>query len=377
MIIINVYIITTICVLLLGVLYKYKFKISIFNTSAIVEGKNVYLFITFVIMTLIMALRSPEVGVDTAPYTRIFNTIANSDSVIDAITNAPLTAPVYVLICYLLSLFNKDPQIMIIFSSIFVNLGLWIFIKKKSINPIISVFCWIGLSLYYCSMNGNRQCMALVLTLNALVYLSDNIKSIKGWLLIITAVGIHSTSLIICIAIAGILLTEKVKNTLLIFYISFGMSTVISIGYSSFVKLFIKFFPWYSMYNNGESSYSIIKGSGGGRIIVIYLFLLLICFLWLFTYKTKQTDIDEFHKKMLPALIFGAVFGIFNCKNELINRILWFYTSIYITFIPCSLKKYRKIGYLFTIVVVIALFAYSILTLLENQNGVVPYKTFW
>lgn len=375
--IINIYIITTICILLLGVLYRYKFKIVVFNTDVIIDGENVYLLLTFAIMTLIMALRSPEIGIDTAPYARIFDMIANSESIFDAITTAPLTAPIYVLICYLLSLFNKDPQIMIVFSAIFVNFGLWIFIKKKSINPVISIFCWIGLSLYYCSMNGNRQCMALVLTLNALVYLTENIKSIKGWSLIIIAAGFHSTSLIVCVAIAGIMLAEKVKNTTLVFYISLGVSVIISIGYSTLVKIFIKFFPWYSIYNDGESSYSIIKGSGGGRIIIIYLFLLLICFLWLFVCKVKRNSIDDFHKKMLPSLIFCAIFGIFNCKNELINRMLWFYTSIYITFIPYTLKNYKKFGYLFTIVVIIVLFIYSALTLLENQNGIVPYKTFW
>lgn len=377
MIFITIYLVTTVVVLLLGLLVKLKFKFNALNMTYSIHGINIYLIVTFVIMTSIMALRSPEVGVDTAPYTRIFNTIANSNTFIEAIKTAPLTAPIYVLICYVLSIFSKDSQIMIVFSSFFVNIGLWHFIKKESVNPVLSIFCWIGLSLFYCSMNGNRQCMALVLVINALIYLTENIKSIKGWIMILLAAGIHSTSLFIIIAIFGIVFSEKVKNPMLIFYGSFAISFCVSIVYSPLIKMFIHFFPRYAMYLSGESSYSILEGTGGGRVVIIYLFLLSLCFLWFFAYKKNKIELDKFHKKMFPALIFGAVFGIFNCRNELINRMLWFYISLYITFIPYILKKYYKIGHIFTVATIGALFVYSFLTLIENQNGVVPYSFFW
>lgn len=64
-----------------------------------IKGEKVYGLIVCVSFTFIMALRDISVGVDTAPYSRIFNTIANADGFIVAIKEAPLTAPD---LCYFL-----------------------------------------------------------------------------------------------------------------------------------------------------------------------------------------------------------------------------------------------------------------------------------
>ena len=81
---------------------------------------------------------------------------------------------------------------------------------------------------------------------------------------------------------------------------------------------------------------------------------------------------------MLPAVLFGAIFGIINSKNILINRLLWYYLGIYTLFIPDVLVKYKKNKrIILTIGITIVLFGYSVLSLKENQNGVVPYRFFW
>ena len=83
-------------------------------------------------------------------------------------------------------------------------------------------------------------------------------------------------------------------------------------------------------------------------------------------------------QSVLPALLFGAIFGIINSKNELINRLLWYYLGIYVLCIPSVLSKYKKFERLIlTVGVVAVLLTYSIISLRENQNGVVPYSFFW
>ena len=84
------------------------------------------------------------------------------------------------------------------------------------------------------------------------------------------------------------------------------------------------------------------------------------------------------NKKMLPAVIFCSVFGAFNCKNELINRMLWYYLALFIVFIPNLLYKCRKTQRtLLGAGIIFVLLVYSFLSLRENQNGVVPYVPFW
>lgn len=371
---ISTYIIFTIIAVLAGVLCRVQLTNG---NSYRISGEQFYLYIMFVIFTLLMALRSMEVGVDTSPYSRIFGIISDASSYKDALNNAPLSAPIYILICRTLSFFSKNPQIMIVFSAIFVNVGLFKFIKEVSCDVMLSTYCWIGLTLFYYSMNGNRQCMALVLVLNSLYFLTKDIKSKKGWLLMVIAVGIHSTCLISLIAVLGIFLADKLRDTKIVFIVTAIGSAVIALLFNRIVPFFINLFPRYSMYGTGESKYSIFKSTGGGRIVLLYIFLIAICILWAIANKSIDIATDSFHYRMLSAVVFGAVFGIFNCKNELINRMLWFYIALFISFIPASIEKYNGvIKITLRIGVMLLLGAYSILSLLENQNGVVPYFLF-
>ena len=321
-----------------------------------IKGEKVYGLIVCVSFTFIMALRDISVGVDTAPYSRIFNTIANADGFIVAIKEAPLTAPVYVIFCKALSYISKDPQILIIASALIINIGLILLVNKVSVNVSASYLAWIGLTLFYCSMNGSRQCIALVLALHALVLLSDNIKNKRAWWLFAIAIMIHSTAIILV----------------------FAIGVVIAVGYGIGVKLLLHFVPRYSMYTMDGSTYSIFNSTGGGRIVLLYIILFGIDMLWILRKQNTNKSEDEFVEKMLPALLFGAIFGIINSKNELINRLLWYYLGIYVLCIPSVLSKYKKFERLIlTVGVVAVLLTYSIISLRENQNGVVPYSFFW
>lgn len=372
---IGIYLANMVLVLVLSVICNYRFKGF---AGREISGEKVYLICSFIFMTCIMAFRATSVGVDTAPYSRIYTIIGESSSYFEALELAPLTAPIYVILCRILYCFSSDAQILTIVSSILVNIGLFVFIKKVSDDVAISTFSWLGLTLFYYSMNGNRQCLALILVLNAFVYFTKNILSKKGWLLFVIAVGIHSTALIALIAIIGIIVANKLKENRLVFIVSSIGSMFISLFFSSMVTLFTYLFPNYAMYTTGESNYSVLVSTGSGRIVLLYLFLLMICILWLICSKKGRIDPNQFHCKMFPAIVFGVVFGILNCKNELINRVLWFYLALFVSFLPSTIKKYK--GYMQVAVkvgIIVILGTYSILSLLENQNGVVPYTAFW
>lgn len=371
----NIYFANILIVLLTSFICKYKVKGL---GGRVIDGKRIYNLIVCGTFSLIMALRNVNVGVDTAPYSRIYTTIANTGSIFDAIKNAPLTAPAYVVLCKVLSYISKDPQIAIIVSSLIINFGLMKLINKVSVNAPVSYLSWIGLTLFYCSMNGARQCMALVLSLYALVMLSDNIRDKKAWILFAIAVLTHSTALVLLVAIGGLTLAEKIHDNKMLFIISGAASFIIAFGYGVGVRLVLRFIPRYSMYTSGESIYSIFNSTGEGRIILLYLVLFGIDILWMIQTHSDDRPERGFIEKMFPAVLFGAIFGIVNSKNELINRLLWYYLGIYVLFIPSVLAKYKKYErFIFTVGIVAVLLVYSVLSLKENQNGVVPYQFFW
>lgn len=371
----TIYFVNILIVILFAILCKYS--INVFN-GHIIEGRKLYGLIVCLSFSCIMAFRDLSVGVDTAPYSRIFGIIANNSSYMDAIQNAPLSAPAYVIFCKTLSYFSNDPQIVVIVSSLIINISLMMLVNKVSVSSPISYLSWIGLTLFYCSMNGSRQCLALVLALHALVALSENIKNIKAWILFGLAILTHSTALVLLFAIVGVMLSNKVADNKMLFIISSVLSILISFGYGIGVRLVLQFVPRYSLYTSGDSKYSIFSSTGGGRIIFLYLVLLGVSLLWMLKTYSNNAGSRGFIEKMLPAVLFGAIFGIVNCKNELINRLLWYYLGIYVLFIPSVISKYKQYEKLFLKVGIIGiLLVYSILSLRENQNGVVPYQFFW
>lgn len=218
-----IYIVNALMVILLSAVYSSKFKVT---SSLKISGKRVYIVVIFILFFCIMAFRAVSVGVDTSPYSRIYTIIGRSGSLRSALANAPLSAPIYVVFCWLLYHISSDPQLLIIASSLIVTVGLFKFIEKASDNIIISCNCWIGLTMFYASMNGNRQFMALVLILNAFYYLTFSITSMKGWGLFALAVGIHSTAIFSLIALLGVMLAKKLKANKLIFLTSVIISVV-------------------------------------------------------------------------------------------------------------------------------------------------------
>ena len=324
-----------------------------------------------------MAMRSTEVGADTAMYERIYQMIGQSNSLGKAINNAPLTAPVYVCFCWILSHISCQPQMLIFASSFFITIGLFAFIRKTSSNIVISSICWIGLTMLYASMNGHRQFMAIVIVLNAFYYLSENLADKKGWTLMLIATGIHISAIFSMVALIGVALANKLKKASNIFFSALVVSAIVSAFFSYAIKYVVWLIPHYAMYVSGTGKYSIFKEDGSGRIIVLYLFLFLVIILWMVAPRNNVKE-NLFNTKMLPAVIFGTTFGIFNCRNVLINRMLWYYVAIFISFIPSMINRYG--GWLKRIItygIVLGLYVYNIVSLLENQNGVVPYSFFW
>lgn len=372
---ITIYFVNIILVFITAITRKYNYKII---SRRALSGKVVSDFIICLSFTLIMALRSLDVGVDTGSYSRIYSIIGNSGSYLNALKNAPLKAPLYVLLCHGLNRISSDPQILLVVTAILINIGLFQFIKQTSPNSTESSLVWIGLTFFYFSMNGSRQCLAVVIALNAIYYLAVDWKSIKGWVLFVVAIGIHSTSMFLIVALLGIVLVNTMKDNWMIFNVSIIISVIISAAFFVGVKFFLKLFPWYSMYTSGGSQYSVFLSNGNGRIIILYLFLLVIVFLW--SVKARKTNIndDYFNSRMLPAVVFCCVFGILNCQNELINRLLWYYLGIFVSFVPSMFSKYNKYAKtLLTWGVLTLLLVYSIISVMENQNGIMPYSFFW
>lgn len=367
----SIYIIVILLIIMLQPITR--LKINFRNNT--IDGKNLYLFIILSIFAIVMGIRGVSVGVDTAPYTRIYENILSYSSLHQALKYGMENAPVYVIMCRIIGLFFKNPQWLSVFTAIIINIGLYIYIKKTSSNYFLSLFTWVGLTLFFFSMNGNRQTLSIVIAMNGFSYLVDNIKSKKGWFLFILSVGIHITSLFLVIGLFLIKFADLKKNKIGLIWYSVISSAVLSFLLSKIVSLFSSHFAHYGIYSNGVSKYSILSGTGNGRIFILYMFLLFICLLY---YLKFHKNNKLYNTKLLPALFFGVCFGMLNCKNELVTRMIFFYFGLFVSFIPEVINVFKeKDKILVSMFIVAVLGTYAILSLLLNQNGVVPYSTFF
>lgn len=343
------------------------------------RGKNIYLFLMAFLCVLCMGLRSQSVGYDTKLYVRNFLRIGSYPNFFSALSNESNSIPVYVLLCRFIYAISNDPQLHIFVEAVLINVGLFFFIKRTSNDYPFSTFLYFGLTLFYFAMNGARQSIAMVFCVNAIIILAENIRSMKGWILYFLAVGIHITSLISVGMIAGIIVYNKKMDKKIVTGIFTAAGFFAGSALMIFSRIFSSYFTHYEIYFNGNAVYDLLGSQGGGRIIIIYLYLAMFIIIWL----TQKIDVignkfDELFLRLVPGIAFGITLGIANSKNILINRMVWYYMIFYIPFIPYVTSRCTKNNKrIITVGTIVAFGTYSILFLRENQGAIVPYHLFW
>lgn len=371
-----VYIGMTVLSLVLAPICSQKFK---WSESKRFKGKNAYLSLMALICILCMGLRNQSVGYDTELYVRIFLRIGAYPDLLTALSRESNSIPAYVLLCRIVYQVSTDPQFHIFVEAVLINVGLFIFIKKASVEYSLSTFLYFGLALMYFAMNGARQTIAMVFCANAIIILTKNLKNIKGWLWLVLAVGIHMTSLISVGLIAGIMVYNKRMDKKIVTCIFAAVGAFTGSALLVLSSVFSGYFTHYEIYFNGRASYDLRGTEGGGRIVIIYIYLAMFVIIWLFQKVNKdKTEYDEMFLRLVPGIAFGITLGIVNSRNVLINRMVWYYIIFFIPFIPyvigrCS--KNRKM--ILTVGTVVVFFVYSILFMRENQGAIVPYHLFW
>lgn len=346
--------------------------------TRVISSGDLYLIIMAIIFTIIMGLRSQSVGIDTSLYVKNFLRIGGYQDLITALSKESNSIPVYAILCRLIFRIYSNAQFHIFVEALLINISLFIYIKKTSVNYIMSVFLYYGLTLMYFGMNGTRQTLSIVLCANAIDILNRNIKNYKGWILFVLAVGIHVVGLISIVMIAGMFISKR-KNIKIITGVFAGMGAVIGPIFFVLSNAIANYFPHYKIYFDGRAVYGLNSEEGGGRIIIVYLFLSVFILAW-FVYKGhKDTALRSIYfSRLIPGIAFGIFLGIFNASNILINRVVWYFVIFFISFIPYVIGRCpRYTREILSKSTVIAFLTYSFLFLRENHGAIVPYHFFW
>lgn len=339
------------------------------------NAQKTYLIIVFFVLFLVSGLRASSVGSDTLVYGMEFQRIASSSNFSEAFRSTTITAPVYVAYNWLIGHITNNYQVILLFNAAVVSLGVGRLIYKTSSSVAFSAFCFFGLAAYFQSMNGMRQYIAVVFAINAYVYFAQKgLKSVRGWLLFLVAVGMHSTALIFLIAIAGVCYVRvraDYKAAVKHFTIA-AVVCVLLIG--PLMDLFVRVFPYYALFLNG-TKYDILGSDSSGRIVVLYTFLAIIVLL---AYnklgKGRVSYEDNPAALFFPVVILAVVFGFAFTKSFLMNRLVWYFIIGFVSFIPYAFQKYStNARILMELTTVAALLVWCSVQLIEDKSSIVPY----
>lgn len=364
------YIILIIIILLLG---------GIFDVNKSQRYKKTYLIFIFSILTLISALRSSTVGVDTMQYVKAYNLINN--------------IPWYdydtlwyewgfFALCKILNYFTRDPQILIIISSIIIMSSVGRFIYKNSSNVVISSFLFLTLNLYFNYMNIMRQALAISIVLIGYEYLKEN-NFIKYVILVVLASLFHQSA-ICCLVLIIFKKLNYNKNIMLIW----GVITVGGfIFWKIFYKIAVTFLSKYEGYSQGIFGVSNYFGAIFEVAVSVSIFIFGIFIFRISKYGFNRVNLRgniKYKEKIeLLAWIISIMvfFSIITIRINIFNRITSYFLIFSIIWLAEAIEvvKDQKDKLLYKYAIVFFTFWYCIIILIlrPEWTGVVPYKLFF
>lgn len=336
--------------------------------SSFTLKNKIYIITVFVVLFLVSALRAKTVGTDTPSYYYRVSYIAKRG--IDFNLLLSQKAPLYDLIMFLFSKILPAKQLYQIVSSLIIEGLFACYIIKCSDNYFISTWIFLMQYLFFQSLNVSRQFMAVALVAYAISELIQSEKTKKAFIIMILAVGIHSTALV---ALPILLLTGKRERFLRIYT---GIISSLVILYPLLLKVFVSLFPKYSFYLNGR-----FFETGKNRKIILTLFQLLFWIYAIYIYNRNKKRMKEQDEKKYKCVLYisfiGIIIGFAALKSILITRLEYYYSISFLVLAPITIKYSGENKKIVSFSLIIIMSIPGLFLLQSGNGGILPYSFFW
>lgn len=329
-----------------------------------------HIFSALILIMLILAFRSENIGSDLLNYKMSFLELKNIDININLIIEyLSIREPIFIILNYITGVtFNWNFQGFIFITSFIQLFFVYKTFKKLNINkiPLTIPFAFYFCFIYIRSFSMVRQSIALSIVLYAYTFLEEkNYK--KFWFYSVIAIGVHYTAIITIL----IYFWSKNDKYSYIRKIILAITLVIVLFYSEF--LFTKIFE---IIGGKYSSMNFNMELGWGNLLIRLPLLLLI----LLNYESM--------KKIYPGIvvfiniylldIFIAHFKYLNVQFERFTMYTFMSLIFILPFLYKSMKKkYGIIISIITPLIFIIWFAYNLYYYTNiNPYNIMPYETF-
>lgn len=284
--------------------------------------KERFLFFSFLVFTLMAALRHYSIGNDTLAYERLYEQIATYRTLFET-SRFEIG---FVKLNQLLSSISPSPQFLIIVTSLIVFITFYLEIRDNSGNYLISVLLFLSCGLFRFSLSAIRQCLALCILIFAIHYLKKN-KYVICVGLCIAAFFFHKSAIVAALLILASSINWNKYVYRSIPFISLG----ISIFAKSFLLRIIADFGDYGRYLTGIYS-------GGTRTATLFIIAMEVISIIVISIPRDRENHNEFYIKLSYCRL-GLLIASINLNA--IDRLADYFMIFEIIALSNSLEKYK------------------------------------
>ena len=345
--------------------------------------KKFFLIYVCMVLIIISAIRSVDVGNDTLQYWRAFTRISELP-VKDLWTTR--YEPGFVILCYLLGLISDNPQILLVVTSFIIFIPFFIFFYRNSEDVVLSSYLFVSLSMFGLYLSMMRQAIAIAIILMGLEFFYKKKKYFIFFLFCLLAWQFHNSALIASV----ILLYPLIRKwTIKKIGVAIALIPVIFVLANWFFEIFAGVFGYlgYADSQFFESNYfaAVIKG----LMNAAYLWLLVACGGVSKEPLKRGIDgkisvVDEnnlFFDTFLITIFFVQLFFLVcGIRIVIMERVGYYYSVFALIIIPRAIKNSfaKRDRFIISYFIIVVTFLYWIIVafLRPKWLGVVPYSIF-
>lgn len=329
------------------------------------QSKNfVYLF--FLLILLLQALRASTIGNDTETYIYIFNAVR------DGFTYGRIEKGFLFIVKLCATIFDNS-QAFIAVTSIFIMIGYMLFVAKRTKLSWLSVFLFISAGLMRFSFSAIRQNMAIIIFLYSLRFIKRK-RIVPYTICIILAATLHQSAILL-------LLVYFVDRIEIKRFVRLGIPIAIgsTIVFPEVIRLVVGLLPAYARYMTSIYATGVTLAAVMQLLISISEFFL--CYYLYLINSNKRTETLVDNSFFLKMVFIKMSLLLISLRLNNIDRMAEYFSVFEIVLVPNLIMTInsRKNRSLYIATVVVCFLAYVTIWYYghpETQT-VWPYRAYF
>ncbi len=288
------------------------------------KGKNynrLCISIFFLILLLLLSMRSVNTGIDLKNYKYFFNSISNL-SLHESLNYSEKGEPLFYLLNKVISIIsNNNFQVFLTVVAIISILPIYLFYYNKSDNALLTIALFLTVAPFTIFFSGLRQSIAIGIIVFSFKYIENN-KIIKFIIYLLIAFFFHRSA-IFCLPLYLVYHIKINKNSL---YIIIPLMILIFLFNQQIFTAILSFTTLY----DGK-----IEITGAYSILILLILFAIYCFSF-----PSNEKIDSDFIGLRNILLFSIIIQMFAPIHPTIMRVNYYY----LLFIPILISKTIKVS---------------------------------